>query len=199
MPVKSTRTKAIACARDRILASARKLIAQHGFEATSTKEIAAHAGVPSGLVFYYFKTKEELLEAIFSESSPLGVIAAMREAAMNAPGDRIETALRAAFSEGSKRRYEIQILTAEVASTRPIGKQLRQMRRDALAGIADFFRTALDGAQPAVDPEILAQVVGSAVIMAIVLDQPPDVDAYIAGLVALIRTALAPATPPART
>lgn len=49
--------------RERILAAARKLIAEHGLEATSTKAIAAEAGVPSGLVFYYFETKDALIEA----------------------------------------------------------------------------------------------------------------------------------------
>jgi AcrR family transcriptional regulator len=179
-------------ARERILASARKLIAQHGFEATSTKEIAAHAGVPSGLVFYYFKTKDELLEAIFESNPPLQILAAMREAAAKPTGDRVENALRSALNEAmTKHRYETYILMAEIASSRPIAKRLRQIRKDALANIADFFSSLLSGDKPVVDPEILAQVVTSAIIIAVTLDQPKDVDAYVRGLALLVRAGLA--------
>jgi AcrR family transcriptional regulator len=51
-------------ARDRILAAAQTLFAEHGFEPTSTARIAAEAEVPHGLIFYYFPTKMDLLLAL---------------------------------------------------------------------------------------------------------------------------------------
>lgn len=51
-------------ARDRILAAAEDLFAESGFDATPTSRIAERAGVPKGLVHYYFKRKPELLAAL---------------------------------------------------------------------------------------------------------------------------------------
>jgi AcrR family transcriptional regulator len=51
-------------ARERILEAAEELFAAHGFDATPTSRIAERAGVPKGLVHYYFKRKPDLLAAL---------------------------------------------------------------------------------------------------------------------------------------
>ncbi len=51
-------------ARERILAAAEELFAETGFDATPTSRIATRAGVPKGLVHYYFKRKPDLLTAL---------------------------------------------------------------------------------------------------------------------------------------
>jgi AcrR family transcriptional regulator len=51
-------------ARDRILAAAEELFADRGFDATPTSQIAERAGVPKGLVHYYFKRKPDLLTSL---------------------------------------------------------------------------------------------------------------------------------------
>lgn len=47
-----------------ILDAAARLFASHGFHATSTRRIAAAAGVSEGTVFHYFGSKNELMLAI---------------------------------------------------------------------------------------------------------------------------------------
>jgi len=51
-------------ARERILVAAEELFAEAGFDATPTSRIAERAGVPKGLVHYYFKRKPDLLAAL---------------------------------------------------------------------------------------------------------------------------------------
>ncbi|WP_116045667.1 TetR/AcrR family transcriptional regulator [Amycolatopsis palatopharyngis] len=51
-------------ARERILVAAEELFAASGFEATPTSRIAERAGVPKGLVHYYFRRKADLLTAL---------------------------------------------------------------------------------------------------------------------------------------
>src|SRR3954471_15728379 len=53
-----------ASARERILQAAEELFADAGFDATPTSRIAERAGVPKGLVHYYFKRKPDLLCAL---------------------------------------------------------------------------------------------------------------------------------------
>jgi len=50
------------------------LFAEHGFDATPVKEIAATAGVATGLIFHYFGAKEGLLEALIDERTALPLL-----------------------------------------------------------------------------------------------------------------------------
>jgi TetR/AcrR family transcriptional regulator, transcriptional repressor for nem operon len=49
--------------RDRLVAGARQVIHQQGVERTTIADIAHAADVPVGNVYYYFKTKDELVGA----------------------------------------------------------------------------------------------------------------------------------------
>jgi TetR/AcrR family transcriptional regulator, transcriptional repressor for nem operon len=49
--------------RERLVAAAREVIHQQGVEKTTIADIARQADVPVGNVYYYFKTKDELVEA----------------------------------------------------------------------------------------------------------------------------------------
>lgn len=49
----------------RILDAALKLFVEKGFHGTSTAEIAKTAGVATGTLFHYFKTKEELINRLY--------------------------------------------------------------------------------------------------------------------------------------
>src|SRR5258708_36064441 len=50
--------------RSRLVSAAVGLAYQNGFEATSLADIAREAEVPLGNVFYYFKTKDDIGDAI---------------------------------------------------------------------------------------------------------------------------------------
>ena len=56
-------TEAAPGARERILAAALDIFSQAGFDGTTTREIAARAGVNLGLIKYYFGSKEKLWRA----------------------------------------------------------------------------------------------------------------------------------------
>jgi AcrR family transcriptional regulator len=50
--------------RVQILETALEVFASHGFKGTSIKDIAAAAGISQGLMYHYFASKEDLLEAV---------------------------------------------------------------------------------------------------------------------------------------
>jgi TetR/AcrR family transcriptional regulator len=50
--------------KDRIIHAAEALFAQKGFEGARVDEIARQAGVNKALIYYYFKSKEEILHAL---------------------------------------------------------------------------------------------------------------------------------------
>ncbi|WP_270181411.1 TetR/AcrR family transcriptional regulator [Alkalihalobacillus sp. CinArs1] len=53
--------------RRRIIESAKKLFLQHGFDHTSTEQIAKHAEIGSGTVFNYFPTKSDILIEVMKD------------------------------------------------------------------------------------------------------------------------------------
>jgi TetR/AcrR family transcriptional regulator, transcriptional repressor for nem operon len=50
--------------RDRLVTAARKTVHEQGVERTTLAAVAAAAEVPLGNVYYYFKTKDELISAV---------------------------------------------------------------------------------------------------------------------------------------
>lgn len=75
-------------ARSRILDAAEALFARHGFDGTSTARLALAAGVPKGLLFYYFRVKPDILTALIEER--LGA-AELDPAVLSVPGDPVQT------------------------------------------------------------------------------------------------------------
>jgi AcrR family transcriptional regulator len=53
--------------RERLIESAKTLIHQQGVHATTLAEVASHANVPPGNVYYYFKAKEDLIGAVVDD------------------------------------------------------------------------------------------------------------------------------------
>jgi AcrR family transcriptional regulator len=53
--------------RERLVESAQVLMHEHGIQRTTLADIAAHADVPLGNVYYYFKTKDELVAAVVDD------------------------------------------------------------------------------------------------------------------------------------
>ena len=53
--------------QDRIMLAARKLFAEHGYDATTLRQIATNAGLGLGTVFNYVTDKRDLIYLIFNE------------------------------------------------------------------------------------------------------------------------------------
>ncbi|QGF23085.1 TetR/AcrR family transcriptional regulator [Raineyella fluvialis] len=73
------RTARRVATRERVIAAGLELFAERGYSATSVEEIAEHAGVSKGTVFYNFGSKQGLGAAVVRESADR--IAAVVEAA----------------------------------------------------------------------------------------------------------------------
>ena len=63
----STKTRKGERTRARILEAALKLFAEHGYEGTSMRKVAQAAGVSVGNAYYYFASKEHLIQGFYSQ------------------------------------------------------------------------------------------------------------------------------------
>lgn len=57
-----------AVTRARILRAAEELFAEKGFDGSRVDEIARKAGVNKALIYYYFKSKDDILDALFTSA-----------------------------------------------------------------------------------------------------------------------------------
>ncbi|MCT9871136.1 TetR/AcrR family transcriptional regulator [Paenarthrobacter aurescens] len=79
--------------REAILASARKLFAEHGFEGTSLRQVAREASVDPAMVHHFFRGKDELFAAsVELPADPAEVLAGVEN---TDPGARAEVIVHA--------------------------------------------------------------------------------------------------------
>jgi AcrR family transcriptional regulator len=114
--------------RDLILQAAVRVFAQKGYHACRVSDIAAEAGVAHGLLYHYFRSKEDVLEEIFREtwSDLLAEVARIEE-----QGEPALEQLRAvaAFYLGSWLRAPdlIRVLVREVARSPQVGRRVDEI------------------------------------------------------------------------
>src|SRR5688572_27816338 len=81
--------------RDRLIESAATLFHHNGTASTSLADIAKHADIPIGNVYYYFKTKEELaLAAINKRKEQFSAAYTLLEDNIADPRQRVIEAIR---------------------------------------------------------------------------------------------------------
>ena len=107
-----------AATRARILDAAERLFAERGFDATPTSAIASAAGVPKGLLFYYFPTKTELLRVLVAERMSLGPVDTN---ALAEPGDPVQSLLNvtAKIREVEDGSHVIGVIVSREQHTHP--------------------------------------------------------------------------------
>ena len=114
--------------RDRLVIAARDLIHSQGVERTTLADVAEASGVPLGNVYYYFKTKNELVEAVVG--SRMQELIDLLDAldALPSPVDRLKGMIQAADAKAD----EI------VESGCPMGTLCTELekRDDGLANVA---------------------------------------------------------------
>lgn len=149
-------------ARERILAAAEELFAETGFDATPTSRIAKRAGVPKGLVHYYFRRKPDLLTALVDRLpedriDPTAVVV---------PGD-VAASLRRlvdAFDRALDSSAVLSHLLWRESDTHPAVLDALKARFDRMVGlIRQVVAAARPAGCPAADVDCAAQLLASAV------------------------------------
>jgi AcrR family transcriptional regulator len=150
-PGKGERTRA------QILETALDLFRERGYEETTMRAIAERAEVSVGNAYYYFRSKEHLIQA-FYEQSHLDHLAACREVLARERGlrERLAGVLRAKLdtSEPYHRFAGVLFKTAAdpASPLNPFSPESEPVRRQAI----ELFAEVVSGADSRLTPELTA-------------------------------------------
>jgi AcrR family transcriptional regulator len=137
--------------RETILAAARQVFAQLGFAAATVRDIIRATPLASGTFYNYFKSKEEVYQALRDEVA-LKVRPRLREA-------RRQAANREEFL-GSSFRAFFQFVAEDRGQTQPVPERFRMDSPEVLAGFAelreDITAAMAGGLLPQTDAAALA-------------------------------------------
>jgi TetR/AcrR family fatty acid metabolism transcriptional regulator len=181
----AARTDRQADRRRQILEAAVKVFAQKGFHAARVGDVAKEAGVAYGLVYHYFDSKEQLLEAIF-RGTWTDMLARVQE--VEASGVSAEEAVRqvTALLLRTWRRDPdlVRVLVREVTRSQHLQEEVEEITH-AMNALEDIVRRGQAGGdfRADLDPKLAAVVFYGAldeVLTGWVLGQLPDGDEDIA-------------------
>ncbi|RUT41403.1 TetR/AcrR family transcriptional regulator [Paenibacillus anaericanus] len=83
--------------RNEILDAADELFAQKGFDGTSTNDILEKVGIARGTLYYHFKSKEDIMDALIERYAVL-ILGAAKEIAVDKSIPVIERVIRAVMA-----------------------------------------------------------------------------------------------------
>ncbi len=63
--------------REQIIDAAMRVFSEKGFTKATNKDVAREAGITPGLIYYYFESKEKLLEAMIESRSPIRLLTSL--------------------------------------------------------------------------------------------------------------------------
>jgi len=146
--------------RARLFAAALQLISEQGFTGTTVDAIVERAGVAKGTVYYHFKGKTELVEALIaSELEPLAERFAIAARASADPLERVMAIVRVELEWIRDNRAFAKLLITELWREDRVWREtLVMLRQRILAHVADAIVEGRDaGVFPSdLDPDFAA-------------------------------------------
>src|SRR4030095_13884880 len=159
----SKRTDATLDRRQQILEAAMICFAKRGFHQTSMHDVSAEAGISVGLIYRYFKNKEEVIAALAAEHKK--DIAELLERAGQAPTllEAMEILFTSHCCEQSPQIISAFVvdLFAEASRNPRVAKVVRNVAKSKADGVADLIARSPEGRRvsPWLDPHEIAEMI----------------------------------------
>lgn len=152
--------------RGELLDVALRLFAERGFDATTIADISATAGTAHGLVYHYFRSKDELLLAVLDRNSFLPALRTLLEVAPDQPATEVLPRVAIGFSAMLTERADfLSLVVRESQTNANVATALGQIIGQALQLLAGYLasRIAAGELRPH-DPTITARAIFQAIV-----------------------------------
>lgn len=171
--------------RRQILDAAVKVFARSGFHTSRVGDIAEEAGVAYGLVYHYFKSKDELLETIFRDTWTQMLARVQEVEKSGVPADEQVRRVTALLLRTWRRDPDlVRVLVREVTRSPQVQQEIEEITQ-AMQALEGIIRRGQETGEfkNEVDPRLGAVVWYGAldeILTGWVLGQLPDTDEEIA-------------------
>jgi AcrR family transcriptional regulator len=167
---------AAAHGRGRILAAARTLFAERGFDRTSTAQIAAAAQVPHGLIFYHFKTKMDLLLAIIRDDAVTALDGLLPDPEPGASLQEAVADLWLALTSVLGRPSPVRRVVVQEMAAHPEVRQRARELHEAITSCVSQYLARASGhpGEPGPEHDAAARLLTIAASVAPLLDEPGE-------------------------
>jgi AcrR family transcriptional regulator len=163
-----------------------RLFAERGFRSTTIADIAAATGTAHGLVYHYFRSKDELLEAILERYAFLPRLRAILAVSPDRPAADVLTEIAGGLSDLLSERPELLRLVVAESATNPIvADALARVTDEGLTLLSDYLRARIVAGELRIhDPSVPARALFWALITKHL--GPNDADGFETDLVAVL-------------
>jgi AcrR family transcriptional regulator len=152
--------------RELIVNAAQRLFADAGYAATSTAKIAAAAGVPHGLVFYYFPSKRDLLLTVVGERAYQGsLLKSAAETGHHDVGEVLSAAARELVEVFARNRDTQVILFREAGTDPEMHSLVSELVASSTGDVAKLLAGTADAPADAEDRLAAARLLVSSLLM----------------------------------
>lgn len=182
----TTRARQADRRREELLATGLRLFAERGFRATTIGDIATATGTAHGLVYHYFRSKDELLAAILARYSFLPRLRELLALSPDRAASEVLTEVAVGFSALLDARTDLLRLVVAESQTNPIvAAALGRVTEEGEALLVAYLRARIAaGELREHDPSVPARALFWAVITRHL--GPARDDAFARDLVAVI-------------
>jgi AcrR family transcriptional regulator len=162
--------------RQQLLDVALALFAERGFENTSIKDVCAAAGVAPGLVYHYFRSKDELLAAILAQRHFQPELRRLAAAAPDRPAAEVLPEVAARFDALLGEREALLRLAAREMHTNPaVAAAVRERADEGAELLAGYLEARIRaGELRPHDPRVTARALAAMVVMLRLTRTPAD-------------------------
>ena len=148
-----------------------ELFIEHGYHATSMRQIADHAGLALGGIYNHFKSKEQIFEAIIVDKHPYRrVIPALLEAQGETAEDFLRNAANISLTELRKEPYYMNLMFIELVEFN--GKHGKSLVMDIAPKILPVFEKLIRSKKElrVTNPALLARSFFGLIVSYIITD-----------------------------
>jgi AcrR family transcriptional regulator len=178
--------------RAQLLDTALDVFAAKGLDGATVKDLSDAAGVAQGLLYHYFRSKQELLQAVLNQHYFLPELRRIAAPDRDRPAGEVLLELALGFAHAlEQHRRVVQLMLREAPSNAAVAERIERGRREGVRLLADYLaaRVAAGELRPH-DCAASARLVFYVVFAAHLSGTPPEpflpmtIDMVMHGLVA---------------
>lgn len=147
--------------RQQILDAALQVFGTKGYRGATNREIAELVGVAPGLIYWYFKNKEDLFYAVLDAFAPFGRVHIPWANVVDAPPAEVLTQLLQHFArvlEDPRALLVLRILISETIPNPALGQRFNLLFKQLLDPLQGYLLSQIAlGRLRAADPLLMAQ------------------------------------------